>query len=85
MHIVIIVKNRIFYGFRHGECHKRKLQINVLFHNGAKFDYRLITEYLASKCTHSNISSIANSMQTFLTFLITNFNGTGIHLRFIDS
>ena len=33
-----------FYGFRHGECNERKFQITVLFHNGAKFDYRLIIE-----------------------------------------
>ena len=46
---------------------------------------RLIIEYLASKCTHSNISCIAHSMETFLTFSISNFNGTGINLRFIDS
>ena len=73
------------YGYRHVERHERKLQINVLFHNGAKFDFRLIIEYLASKCTHSIISCIAHSMETFLTFSITNFNGTGINLRFIDS
>ena len=86
MHIVIIVKKAGYvYEFRHGECHERKLQINVLFHNGAKFDFRLIIEYLASKCTHSSISCIAHSMETFLTFSITNFNGTGINLRFIDS
>ena len=77
-------KSGYLYGFRH-ECHERKLQINVLFHNGARFDFRLIIEYLASKCTHSNISCIAHSMETFLTFSITNFNGTGINLRFIDS
>ena len=87
MHIVNIVKKTAgyLYGFRHGECHERKLQINVLFHNGAKFDFRLIIEYLASNCTHSIISCIAHSMETFLTFSITNFNGTGINLRFIDS
>ena len=33
----------------------------------------------------SNISCIAHSMQTFLTFSVTNFNGSGINLRFIDS
>ena len=32
------------YGFRHGECEERKFQITVLFHNGAKFDFRLIIE-----------------------------------------
>ena len=78
------IKSGYLYGFRH-ECHERKLQINVLFHNGAKFDFRLIVEYLASKCTPPNISCIAHSMETFLTFSITNFNGTGINLRFIDS
>ena len=60
------------------------MQINVLFHNGAKFDFRLIIAYLAEKCFNSNISCIAHSMETFLTFSITNFNGTGINLRFID-
>ena len=78
-------KSGYLHGFRHGECKERKPQIIVLFHNGAKFDFRLIIEYLASKCTHSIISCIAHSMETFLTFSITNFNGTGINLRFIDS
>ena len=45
-------------------------QINVLFHNDAKFDFRLIIEYLTSKCIHSNISCMAHSMETFLTFLM---------------
>ena len=66
MHIVIIVKKAGYvYEFRHGECHERKLQINVLFHNGAKFDFRLITEHLASKRIHSNVSSIGHSMEIF--------------------
>ena len=30
------------HGFRHTECHERKLQINFLFHNGGKFEFRLI-------------------------------------------
>ena len=50
-----------------------------------KFDFRLIITYLAEKCAHLNISCIAQSMETFLTFSITNFNGKGINLRFIDS
>ena len=78
-------KTVYLYGFRHGECHEQKLQINVLFHKGAKFDFRLIIEYLSSKCTHPNICCIAHSMETFLTFPITNFNGTDINLRFTDS
>ena len=86
MHIVIIVKKTgYFHGFKHGECQERKPPITVLFHNGAKFDFRLIIEYLASKCTHSNIICIAHSLETFLTFSITNFNNTIINLRFIDS
>ena len=73
------------YGFRHGECHEPKLEITVLFHNGAKFDFRLIIEYLANKCCHSNINCILHRMETVLTFSIINFNATGINLRFIDS
>ena len=50
MHIVIIVKKTgHLYGFRHSECHERKLQINVLFYNGAKFDFRLLISHLAEK------------------------------------
>ena len=56
-----------------------------MFHNGAKFDFRLIIEYLANKCSHSNINCIAHSMETFLTFSSTNFNGRGINLTFVDS
>ena len=61
------------------------MQINVLFHNGAKFDFRLIIFYLTEKCTHLNVSCIAHSIETFLTFSISNLNNTGINLRFIDS
>ena len=32
------------YGFRYGECKERKFQITVLFHNGEKFDFKLIIE-----------------------------------------
>ena len=78
-------KTGYLYGFRRGECHEGKLKINVIFHNGAKFDFRLIIDYLAKKYFNSNISCIAHSMETFLTFSITNFNGAGINLRFIDS
>ena len=79
-------KTGYLYGFRHGECHELRLQkITNQFHNGAKFDFRLIISYLAEKCTHSNISCIAHSMETFLTFSITNFDNTGMNLRFVDS
>ena len=40
---------------------------------------------MAEKCTHSNISFNAHTMETFLSFSVTNFNITGINLRFIDS
>ena len=83
--MLLLKKTGYLYGFRHGECHEQKLQINVLFHKGAKFDFRLIIEYLSSKCTHPNICCIAHSMETFLTFPITNFNGPDINLRFTDS
>ena len=33
----------------------------------------------------SSVNCIAHSMETFLTFSITSFNGAGINLRFIDS
>ena len=39
------IKTGYLYGFKHSECHERKLQIIILFHNGAKFDFRLIIEY----------------------------------------
>ena len=78
------IKTGYLYGFRHGQCHEQKSQITVLFHNDAKFDFRSIIHYLASKCTHSNISYVAHSMETFLTFSITNFNNTSISLRFVD-
>ena len=41
--------------------------------------------YLAEKCFDSNISCISNSIATFLTFSINNFENTVINLRFIDS
>ena len=85
MHIDIIVKKTgYFYGFKHGGCKKRKNQLTVLCHNGAKFDFRLIITYLAEKCFDSNTSCISNSMETFLTFSISNFDNTIINLRFVD-
>ena len=83
-HIDIIVKKtRYLYAFRHGDCHEQKLEMEVLFHNGAKFDFRLIIKYLANKFSHSNINCIAHTMVTFLTFSITDFNVTDINVRFI--
>ena len=73
------------YGFRHRECHEQVSEITVLIQKDAKFDFRLIIEYLANKYTHSNSDCIAHSMETFSTSSITNFNGTGVNLRFIDS
>ena len=57
----------------------------MLFHNGAKFDFRIIITHLAEKCSNSNISCISNSLKTFLIFSINNFDNTMITLRFIDS
>ena len=33
-------KTGYLYGFKHGGCKRRKNQLTVLFHNGAKFDFR---------------------------------------------
>ena len=86
MHFDLIVKKTgYFYGLRHKECHERKSEITVLLHNEEKFDFRLIIEYLANKCSHSNINCVVHSMETFLTFSITNFNATVVNLRLIDS
>ena len=56
-----------------------------MFHNGSKFDFRLIIKHLAKKCSTSNVSCVAHSKETFLTFSINNFNNTNIRLKFIDS
>ena len=45
MHIIIIVKKTGYlYGFRHGKCKLKNNKITV-FHNEAKFDFRLIISY----------------------------------------
>ena len=56
------------HGFKHGGCNQKKQEITVLFHNGATFNFRLIIEYLASECLESDISCIANSIETLMTF-----------------
>ena len=33
------------YGFKHGECKGKNNKITILFHNGAKFDFRIIITY----------------------------------------
>ena len=77
MHIVIIVKKQgICMDLDMVNAKKENLKLQLLkpqFHNASKFDFSLIITYLAEKCTHSNISCIAHSMETFLTFSITNF------------
>ena len=40
---------------------------------------------MAEKCTRSNISFNVHTMETFLSFSVTNFDITGINLTFIDS
>ena len=67
MHFLIIVKKTgYFYGFKHGECKGKNNKITVLFHNGAKFDFRLIIAYLAEKCPNSNISCIIVMQKKFI-------------------
>ena len=78
-------KTWYFYGFKHSGCQGRKNQLTVLCHNGVKFDFRLIITYLAEKCFDSYISCTSNSIETFLTFSISNFDDTIINLRFVDS
>ena len=78
MHVNIFVKKQDIYVGLDTECHERKLEITVLFYNDAKFDFRLIIEYLANKCYQPNINCIVHSKETFLTFSITNFNCTDI-------
>ena len=55
----------------------------ILFHNGSKFDLRLILKHLAEKC--NNISCIAQSKETFYSLTINNFGGKNIRLKFVDS
>ena len=59
--------------------------MTVLFHDGSKFDCRLITKYLAKQCSASNFSFVGHSKETFLTFTISEFNNTNINVKFIDS
>ena len=68
-------KTGYLYGFKHGECKEKKSIKRI----------RFIIIYLAEKCPNSNISSISNSLETFLTFSINNFDNTSITLRFVDS
>ena len=82
---MLFQKGGYFYGFKHVECKRRKNQLTVLCHNGAKFDFRLIITYLTENLFDSNISYISNSMETFLTRSINNVGNTTINLRFIDS
>ena len=74
--------------FKHQQCRdltRRTKDITVLFHNGSKFDLRLILKYLAEKCNSSNISCIAQSKETFYSLAINSFAGKNIRLKFIDS
>ena len=82
---IIVKKTGYFYGLKHSESKGRKNQLTILCHNGSKFDFRLIISYLAEKSFDSNISCISNSMKTFLTFSVSNFDNTIMNIRFIDS
>ena len=55
------------------------------FHNGPKFDFKFIINYLAKKCSRSNVSCVGHSKETFPTFTINRFNNTNIRVKFIDS
>ena len=81
-------KTGYLLGFRQKECREQKRQsteMTVLFHDGSKFDYRLIIKYLAKQCSTSNFSFVGHSKETFLTFTISEFNNTNINVKFIDS
>ena len=64
---IILKKQATYTDFNMVVVITRKQEITVLFHNDAKFNFRLIIEYLASKCLESDISCIANSMETIMT------------------
>lgn len=81
-------KTGYLLGFRHKHCkepRQRTTEISFLFHNGSKFDFRLIIEFLSDKYRTSNVSCIGHSKETFLTFSINKFNNTNTRLKFIDS
>ena len=44
----------------------------------------MIITYLAEKCSHSNISCVATSMETMMTFSSNSFNNMYINLRLFD-
>ena len=52
---------------------RRKQEITVLFHNDAKSKFKLIIEYLVSKCLEAG------------SFSINKFNNTSMKIKFIDS
>ena len=41
---IIVKKTGYLYWFSHGECHEWKFQITLEFHNGEKFDFRLVID-----------------------------------------
>ena len=56
-----------------------------MFHNGSKFNFKFIINYLAKKCSTSNVSCVGHSEEKFPTFTINRFNNTNIRVKFIDS
>ena len=55
-----------------------------MFHNGSKFDFKLIVKYLAEKNYESYVSCIGKCRETFLCITIHKFNDTFIKLKLID-
>ena len=83
---IIVKKTGYLLECKHKQC-KDSIRINeitLLFHNGSKFDLRLVIKRLAEKCKTNQISCIAQSKETFYSLIIHNFDNRNIRLRFID-
>ena len=78
-------KTGYLLGFKHNRCIYKNNELAILFHNGGKFDFRLIITYLSERYKDSNINPITKSLETSVTFTIPKFAKTNIKLRFIDS
>ena len=70
---IILKKQATYTDFNMVVVITRKQEITVLFHNDAKFNFRLIIEYLASKCLEAGL------------FSVNKFNNTSMKIKFIDS
>ena len=81
-------KTRVLLGFAYKKCSKNSEitnELTILMHNGSGFDFKLTNASISEYFEDPKFKILGKSTESISLISISNFNNTGITVRFIDS